>query len=241
MNLLPHRLVEPARCAVLIGEMIREVREFVGAPLKGARTLSLAATIALTAGCASHPPVVTVAPVPAGNPELEVERYLPLQDGTVFSYDTHSEANNASGVLIVQISRPRQGRVDLRMGSRTERLQLDAYGVAYVEGGYLLRPPFATGSNWKGRSGTVRVANADESIAVPAGKFDGCLRTVEESQETGLSRTVTSVYCPHVGLVSVDVEGETGEQHDRETAVLRSFGPRVDIAPSDVTTSSSAD
>jgi hypothetical protein len=208
--------------------------------LKGARTLPLA--IAFVTSCAKPPAAVTVAGAPTGTAaELDAERFLPLEDGTVFSYDTHSEANNANGVLIVQISRPRQGRVDLRMGSRTERLQLDPNGVAYVEGGYLLKPPLAAGSNWKGRSGTVHVAGADESIAVPAGKFDGCLKTVEQSQETGLSRTVTSVYCPHVGLVSVDVQGETGDQHDRETAVLRSFGPRVDIAPGDVTTSTSAD
>jgi hypothetical protein len=214
-------------------------REAPGNLVAGAaRATRLVAATWLAVACARAPSVVTITPAPSGSPELEVERYLPLQDGTVFSYDTHSESNDAHGVLIVQISRPRQGRVDLRMGSHTERLELEPAGVAYVEGGYLLKPPFAAGSNWKGRSGTVRVANVDESIAVPAGRFEGCLRTVEASQETGLSRTVTSVYCPHVGLVSVDVEGETGEQHDRETAVLRSFGPRVDISPSDVTTTS---
>lgn len=166
----------------------------------------------------------------------DLERYLPLEDGTVFSYDTHSEHNNARGTLIVQISRPRTGRVDLRMGSRIERLEFVPDGVAYVDGGYLLKAPLAKGSSWRSRTGTVRVEGTDETANVPAGTFPGCLRTVEEARDGTSARTVTQVYCPHVGLVSVDVEGMTSEGPDRETAVLRSFGPRVDVTSQNVTT-----
>lgn len=168
----------------------------------------------------------------------ELERYLPLEDGTVFSYDTHSEHDNAHGVLIVQVSRPRPGRIDLRMGSRTERLQLVPDGISYVEGGYLLKAPLTKGSTWRSRSGTVRVEATDETVTVPAGSFPGCLRTVEENRDAALSRTVSQVYCPHVGLVSVQVEGMTAEGPNRETAVLRSFGPRVDVTTENVTTTS---
>jgi hypothetical protein len=166
----------------------------------------------------------------------ELERYMPLEDGTVFSYDTHSERDNARGILIVQISRPRPGRVDLRMGSRTERLQFVPDGIAYVEGGYLLKAPLSKGATWHSRSGVVRVENTDEIADVPAGKFPGCLRTVEESRDTALARTVSQVYCPHVGLVSVEVEGMTVDGPNKETAVLRSFGPRVDVTSENVTT-----
>jgi hypothetical protein len=34
----------------------------------------------------------------------------------------------------------------------------------------------------------------------------------------------------------VDVNGMTPDGHDRETAVLRSFGPRVDLTTQSVTT-----
>ena len=188
-------------------------------------------------GACSSPPAAQ-APAPAADTDAkpELERYLPLEDGTVFSYDTQSEQRNAHGLLIVQVSRPRTGRVDLRMGSRTERLQFVPDGIAYVEGGYLLKVPLAKGSTWRSRTGMVRIESTDETASVPAGKFEGCLRTVEEVKDAGLARTVSSLYCPHVGLVMVDVNGMTPEGHDRETAVLRSFGPRVDVTSQSVTT-----
>jgi hypothetical protein len=183
------------------------------------------------------------APPPAGPIQVvevdahsELERFFPLQDGTVFSYETTSEGTAGHGTLIVQISRPRKGRADLRMGSRTERLELAPDAIAYVQGGFLLKAPLASGTTWKGKSGTVKITGTDESAKVPAGQFEGCLRTVEESRDSTFTRSVSSLYCPHVGLVSVDVEASTPEGHARETAVLKSFGPRVDVGPEDVTT-----
>lgn len=205
----------------------------------GIRTASslLALTLCGGAGCA---PSTADARAPVQTTEVdaspELERYLPLEDGTVFSYDTRSEHDNAHGTLIVQVSRPRPGRVDLRMGSRTERLQFVPDGVVYVDGGYLLKVPLTKGSTWRSRTGTVRVEATDETVTVPAGSFPGCLRTVEASQDAGQGRTVSQTYCPHVGLVSVEVEGMTPEGLNRETAVLRSFGPRVDVTSGNVTT-----
>jgi len=188
------------------------------------------------AGCGSPPEPKNSSSVAETDASPEMERYLPLEDGTVFSYDTHSELRNAQGLLIVQVTRPRTGRVDLHMGSRTERLQFVPDGIAYVEGGYLLKAPLTKGNTWRGRTGMVRVESTDEAANVPAGKFVGCLRTVEESRDAALPRTVASLYCPHVGLVMVDVDGMTAEGHDRETAVLKSFGPRVDVTTHSVTT-----
>jgi hypothetical protein len=191
-----------------------------------------------TVGCGgSHAaPVAASTSTDEGASDEELERFLPLKAGTVYSYDTSSESGGAPGLLIVQIERPRQGRVDLRMGSKTERLELEPGGIAYVGGGYLLKAPLGAGRTWRGRSGAVRVAAMDESVAVPAGRFEGCLRTVEETHDGSISRAVTSVYCPHVGLISVEVEASTNEGHARETAVLKSFGPRVDVATDGVTT-----
>jgi len=186
--------------------------------------------------CGGAPPPETAVATKGGDFQTELERYLPLEDGTVYSYDTASEDRSDKGLLIVQIFRPRKGRADLRMGGRTERLELRPDGIAYLEGGYLLKGPISAAQTWRSKTGTVRVANLDEKVTVPAGEFNGCLRTVEETREPGVERTVTSVFCPHVGLVSLDVEGASGEGHQRETAVLKSFGPRVDLSSDDVTT-----
>lgn len=180
-------------------------------------------------------------PVQEVDARPEIERYLPLENGTVFSYDTTSEETGQKGVLIVQISRPRQDRVDLRMGAKTERLEITPDGVAYVEGGYLLKAPVTAGSTWRSKTGTVRVESADVSMNVPAGRFESCVRTVEETREPGASRAIRTVFCPHVGLVSIEVEATSDRGLERETAVLKSFGPRVDIAPGEVTTTTTTD
>ena len=198
--------------------------------------LALGACVATVACGATTPQAGAAVQATQVDASPELERYMPLEDSTVFSYDTHSEHDNAHGILIVQSSRPRPGRVDLRMGSRTERLQFVPDGIAYVEGGYLLKAPLTKGATWRSRNGTVRVEGTDETADVPAGKFPGCLRTVEEARDSAQARTVSQVYCPHVGLVSVEVEGMTPEGPNRETAVLRSFGPRVDVTSENVTT-----
>jgi hypothetical protein len=177
-------------------------------------------------------------PVLDDNTKSEALRYMPLEPDTVFTYDTQTEGRSEHGLLIVQVSRPREGRADLRMGSKTERLQIEADGIAQVEGGYLLKAPFVVGSTWKSKSGTVRVVAVDEEVNVPAGHFTGCLRTVEESHVGGTARSVTSVFCSHVGLVTLEVTGGSEDAPGRETATLKSFGPRVNLTSTDVTTTS---
>jgi hypothetical protein len=192
---------------------------------------------ALLAGCAAKQPPPS-APVIDDKMQSEALRYMPLEPDTVFTYDTQSDGRAEHGLLIVQVSRPREGRADLRMGSKTERLQIERDGIAQVEGGYLLKAPFAVGSTWKSKSGTVRIVSMDEEIKVPAGHFTGCLRTVEESRIAGRSRSVTSVFCSHVGLVTLEVTGGPEDGSGRETATLKSFGPRVNLTSTDVTTTS---
>jgi hypothetical protein len=204
------------------------------------RRTTLLLSIALS-GCNAAPGPRTVVAIQETQGRPEIERYLPLENGTVFSYDTTSEATGAKGVLIVQISRPRQDRVDLRMGAKTERLEITNEGVAYIEGGYLLKAPVLAGGTWKSKTGTVRIESADAAVRVPAGQFESCVRTVEETREPGASRAVRTVFCPHVGLVSIEVEATSDRGLERETAVLRSFGPRVDIAPGNGTTTTTTD
>jgi hypothetical protein len=134
------------------------------------------------------------------------------------------------GLLVMEVQKLRRDRFDLRVGSRTERLEFVGGGLAFIEGGFLLKAPLTRGATWKSRSGTVRVTDVDVSVEVPAGKFQGCLRTIEQTRETnGRKKAVTAFYCPHVGLARMDVEGDTPSGLAHETAVLRSFGPRVEL------------
>jgi len=92
--------------------------------VRGAARFGMGAALVVlgATGCAAkQPPKAEVAPAPVDSTS-EIARYLPLENGTVFSYETTSESSGTRGMLIVQISRPREGSVDLRMGSKTERL-----------------------------------------------------------------------------------------------------------------------
>lgn len=201
--------------------------------LRGGHVMPLVASVA---ACGGAPKAAPAAPPSDDKTQSEALRYMPLEPDTVFTYDTQSEGRAEHGLLIVQVSRPREGRADLRMGSKVERLQIEPDGIAHVEGGYLLKAPFAVGSTWKSKSGTARVVAVDEEIQVPAGHFVGCMRTIEESRVGGTTRSVTSVYCSHVGLVTLEATGGSEEGPGRETATLKSFGPRVHLTSTDVTT-----
>jgi hypothetical protein len=200
------------------------------------RTGSAVTVAALVVACGPASKPAPATPVLSDKTQSEALRYMPLEPDTVFTYDTQSEGRSEHGLLIVQVSRPREGRADLRMGSKTERLQIEADGIAQVEGGYLLKVPFVVGSTWKSKSGTVRVVAVDQEVDVPAGHFTGCMRTVEESRVGGVTRSVTSVFCAHVGLVMLEATGGSEDRPGRETATLKAFGPRVNLTSTDVTT-----
>jgi len=210
-------------------------------PMRPRRFVRSRFAIALSitlAGCGSAPKPPPETAQIDDKTQSEALRYMPLEPDTVFTYDTQSEGRSEHGLLIVQVSRPREGRADLRMGSKTERLQIERDGIAQVEGGYLLKAPFSVGNTWKSRSGTVRIVAIDEEVQVPAGHFTGCMRTVEEGRAAGHVRSVTSVLCAHVGLVSLEATGGSEDAPGRETAILKAFGPRVNLTSTDVTTTS---
>src|SRR5687768_4495959 len=53
--------------------------------------------------------------------QADVNRYLPLTHDTVFAYDTLSEATGETGVLVINITRPRSDMAELRVGGRAQR------------------------------------------------------------------------------------------------------------------------
>jgi hypothetical protein len=186
--------------------------------------------VVLAVGCASSASNAAPAESKASEPVYEVEKYFPLTAGTVFAYDTVNEDTGEKGLLVFEVVRPRPGRADLKVGGQVkQRLELRSDGISHLEGGYLLKTPLTTGSQWKGRWGTVTVNTVDRSVETRAGHFVGCIETVEEAQGAGGGKRATSVYCPEVGLVSLDAEGDNDTGYAHERATLRSFGPRVDL------------
>jgi len=189
--------------------------------------LDLLACAALLGACGS---AGAAAPVqqPANVDPRSPERYLPLVHDTVFAYETSSEATGETGVLMMSVARPRSGLAEIKIGSRIQRLDLVADGIRHATGGYLLKAPLAVGSRYKGQFGEVRITTLDRSVQVPAGKFEGCLETVEETQVPAAKRA-TTVFCPDVGIVILVAEGTSDGEYTVERAQLRSHGPRIDI------------
>ncbi len=188
-------------------------------------TFALACSLVAACGGngAAGPAAAPTESAPAGS----VERYLPLRADTVLAYDTYQENTGERGVLMMHVRRPRLGSVELDVGGRVQRLMLEQAGVRLVTGGWLLKAPIAPGARFKGQFGEVSITNVNASVKVPAGSFDGCIETVEQSPNA--QRKVTTVFCPDVGITVLEVEGAIGDDYGRERAELRSHGQRVDL------------
>jgi hypothetical protein len=128
------------------------------------------------------------------------------------------------------VKRATHGLVEMTIAGRNESMRAGSDGVHYLDGGYLLKAPLTLDNSWEGRYGFVRITATDAEANVPAGHFVGCLKTEEREVSTRTPRTITSVYCPHVGLVSMTIEAKGGA----ESAVLKSVGPRIDPMASEV-------
>lgn len=154
-----------------------------------------------------------------------VERFLPLKGDTVFSYRAWLPESTAPELLILQVDRPTPTHASLRSGSSIKRIEFVADGVRLVTGGYLLKAPLTQGADWAGPAGRVRITAVEREVNVAAGRFVGCLETTESDTRAGSPRTISTTYCPDVGIVKFSVEAG-GRQERFE---LESFGPRVDI------------
>jgi hypothetical protein len=152
----------------------------------------------------------------------EVDRFFPLHDGVVYEYDTRGSSGRP-GIMTIQVENTDAQHVEMAFGGRRESLVVSATGARYADGGYLLKAPLTLDNSWDGRHGVARVVERNVELTVPAGNFVGCIR-VQENDRSHTSTTTTSVYCPKVGLVLLDVK--TSVSH--ETASLRRFGPRID-------------
>lgn len=160
-------------------------------------------------------------------PVTEVSRYAPFENKTVFSYETYIEDTNERGIIVFEINRPRPELAELSVaGQVRKRYYFEVGGIRSSTGGYLLKSPLTPNATWQGDDGPVRVAAMNESLSLPAGKFEGCLKTIEEAKLGAATRTTTTEFCPGVGIATLQIEGEQEGMSVLQALRLKSFGPR---------------
>jgi hypothetical protein len=197
--------------------------------LRSGCVVSVALGCALCAACASAPARVQTKAQPAPTVS-DVGRFLPLEDATVFAYETSSDLNGQKGLLVLEVRRPHPDRAELVVAGRAKRVEIDSSGIRLVTGGYLLKSPIALGARWQGDFGSVEVTALDKQVRVPAGSFSGCIETQETLSGTEFSKRTITTYCPHVGIVARHTEAESDQGAGTESLALRSVGPRVDLS-----------
>jgi len=166
-------------------------------------------------------------------PESAVSRFFPLVDGTQWAYDAEEDDTGNKGIFVTRAHALPGARFSLVTGQRSRVVEIRAEGITRSETGtYLLRAPLVAGAEWPGDGGAVvRLGAIDRIVDVPAGKFIGCLDTIEEQRAASgeAARRVTTTYCPDVGIVLLHAEAWENGRHVGERAVLRSFGKPVTL------------
>lgn len=184
---------------------------------------------ALGASCLAACGPAAQGPAESAKPTVvtEVTRYLPLEHDTVFTYATYIEETNERGIAIFEIKRPRPELAELSVaGQVRKRYYFEAAGVKSSMGGYLLKSPLQLGSEWTGDDGKVKVTSIEQSVNVPAGKFSGCLQTLEDAQLGSARRRTTTVFCPGVGITVLQIEANQEGTSINQRLELKAFGPR---------------
>lgn len=160
-----------------------------------------------------------------GGPVTDVQRLLPLEHNTVFSYAT-TAADGTTGIYVIEVNRPRSTMAELKVAGNVFRRYISGEGIQVPGGGYVLRTPLSADAEWKGEFGNVSVKSMSRSIKVPAGDFGNCVETEEEAETPAYTKTATSVFCPGIGMVYYLVEGEQSGAKLSQKLELKSFGPR---------------
>lgn len=147
--------------------------------------------------------------------------YFPLEAGRMYHYLTDDAGE--TGMLVANVGRSDAAHGELRIGNVTKRFVYDAKGVAYEGGAYVLQVPLEVGTSWPGEhGGTTRITSIDAQAGVPAGSYASCIETVEE---VAPATRYANLYCPGVGLVTVDVSSPRG--HAR--IELKRYGAPVKV------------
>ena len=160
-----------------------------------------------------------------GGPVTDVQRLFPLEHNTVFSYVTTDEAGT-TGIYVMEVSRSRSTMAELKVAGKVYRRHISPNGIQAPGGGFVLRSPLTEGAEWPGEFGNVRVTSMSRNIKVPAGSFGNCVETSETAETPAYTKTATSVFCPRIGMVFYQVEGEQSGVSISQKLELKTFGPR---------------
>jgi hypothetical protein len=184
-------------------------------------------------GCGSSRGAAS-SPQEAALPESPVSRFLPLVDGNIWAFDAEDDENGGKGMFVTRVRRLPGPRFSLMSSQGSHVLEVRADGIVREDSkAYVLRAPLSAGAAWPGENGaTVHVSALDRIVEIPAGKFVGCVETIEEiTPKPGKSppRRVTTTYCPDVGIALIHAEAWEGGAHLGERATLRSFGKPAEL------------
>ena len=199
-------------------------------PPRTGRAAFLLACFAASCGPSKEKPPAT--PEDAKLPACPVLRYLPLVDGNQWAYDAEDDETGEKGMFITRARRLPGPQFSLLSSQGSHGVEVRGDGIVRFEtNAYLLKAPLAQGAEWPGEGGAVvHVESLDRMVDVPAGKFVGCVETIEEvPTKPGQppARRVTTTYCPDVGVALLHAEVWKAGKHSGEHAVLRSFGKPV--------------
>jgi hypothetical protein len=187
------------------------------------KRLALAFCLFISA-CATSPGTTRV----ASNDRSEVERYFPLIDGHIYTYEITTDNSPSHEMFMLKVRRSSSTSAELRMGSTLKALTVSPTAIARLSGGFVLKSPLVVGTQWPGDNGaTVRITEIGLPAKVPAGSFSNCLKTVQAGST--VTPTVTTIYCPDVGIVEMSMERLTGSSLESEHVQLRSFGAPIDL------------
>lgn len=177
----------------------------------------------LLLACAPPAPPRAAPPPVSSASRSRGEDFFPLEAGKLYHY-TSTDESGEPGMLVATVERRDATHGALRFSHRTKFFVFEPDGVRYEDGAYLLRAPWTKGATWPGEhGGTTRIDDDGVTVTVAAGTFAGCLRTVEDG---GQARArFTTVYCPKVGIVLLEVESGTNAAR----VELKSYGAPVTL------------
>ncbi len=178
--------------------------------------LALTALVLLPLGCHKH--ASGAGPSPTG-------RLFPLDEGMTWTFRLET-ADGQTMDLITRVDHVHEGVAHLTSGMTSYAYELREDGIFRPSmDAYLIKEPIREGSSWAGiHGGTVTVLASDETVSVPAGTFEGCVRVEEAVEEMGQSQIHT--FCPGVGPVRLEqfVSGRSIARGE-----LIAHGPTVEL------------
>lgn len=180
------------------------------------------ATLAAACGTSDQPAAAPGAKATSGS---SLEKLFPLEDGNLYHYTTKD--GDETGMLVAKVKRSDPQHGQLQLSNKTNSFVYAADGVTYDTGVYILKTPLEVGTSWPGEhGGIVKIGAVDASADVPAGKYTGCVRTVEEGGALPPGKRYETTYCPGIGMVLLVVSAPVGQAR----AELKSYGKPVVIA-----------